>query len=94
MSETLPCNLCCRNNSAAALQLQASKLTLKYANFEAKFRYQNEIGTPMIVGQNLDILHIFKEEWAVQNVASTHIAAHPENARFMHVLRKIIDVTG
>ena len=38
--------------------------------------------------------HILQEEWAVQNVASTHIAAHPENARFMHVLRNIIGVTG
>ena len=27
--------------------------------FEAKFRYQNQIGTPMIVGQNLDIVDIF-----------------------------------
>ena len=27
-------------------------------------------------------------------MASTHIAAHPENARFMHVLRNIIGVMG
>ena len=35
---------------------------------------------------DIGILSLFKEEWAVQNVASTHIAAHPEYARFMHVL--------
>ena len=30
-----------------------------------------------------------KEEWAVQNVSSTHIAAHPENATKCYVLRNI-----
>ena len=36
----------------------------------------------------------FKEEWAVQTVSSSHIAAHPENAHYTHVLRNIIGVTG
>ena len=53
------CNICSRTTSAAPLRWQLVELTLKYANFEAKFRYQNQIGTPMIVGQNLDIFHIF-----------------------------------
>ena len=53
------CNICSCTTSAAVLQWQAVELTLKYENFEAKFRYQNQIGTPMIVGQNLDIVDIF-----------------------------------
>jgi len=32
-------NICCRTTSAEALQWQVVELTLKYANFEAKFRY-------------------------------------------------------
>ena len=52
-------NICSSTTSAAALRWQVVELTLKYANFEAKFRYQNQIGTPMIVGQNLDIVDIF-----------------------------------
>ena len=53
------CNICSRTTSAAALRWQVLELTLKYENFEAKFRYQNQIGTPMIVSQILDICHIF-----------------------------------
>jgi len=49
------------------------ELTLKYANFEAKFRYQNQIGTPMIVGQNLDIFHIFNI-YSFESRPAKHVA--------------------
>ena len=67
------CNICCQTTSAAALRWQVVELTLKYANFEANFQYQNQIGTPMIVGQNLDIVDIFNR-YSFESRPAKHVA--------------------